>query len=182
VGLGGGDEVEVPANHVNVLLGTMLLWIGWFGFNGGSTFSASMRAVSACVATHLAACAGGVTLCVVRALKGAFDSRGKFSFSVIDFCNGVIIGLVAITPGAGYVSFTVAPIFGVISALICWPASILSEWMDDSQYLVSVHGVGGLVGVVLTGVFATAETAALDGYADRTARMGWLDGNFKQVG
>ncbi len=92
-----------PHNVVNVVLGTALLWIGWFGFNGGSALGANMRAVSACISTHLAACAGavmGTTLEYIAASRRDLDT-GRFS--VIGFCNGAVAGLVAITPAAGYV-------------------------------------------------------------------------------
>lgn len=99
-----------PHNVVNVVLGTALLWIGWFGFNGGSALGANLRAVSACVSTHLAACAGGFTgssLDYIASYKK--DEKGRLTenagkFSIVGFCNGAIAGLVAVTPAAGYVS------------------------------------------------------------------------------
>jgi ammonium transporter, Amt family len=106
----------------NVVIGTVLLWVGWFGFNGGSALGANVRAVSACTSTFLAACAGGLSwnlfdwtsITLGRAWKRYKQTRtggrpqvqhaGKFS--VVGFCNGVVAGLVAITPAAGYVSST----------------------------------------------------------------------------
>jgi len=110
---------------VNVVLGTVLLWVGWFGFNGGSALGGNIRAVSACVSTFLAACAGGVSWCCLDyvllwlkerfttgrgqnlnfAERAGYNPRGKFS--VLGFCNGAIAGLVAITPAAGYVSLSI---------------------------------------------------------------------------
>lgn len=106
----------------NVVIGTVFLWVGWFGFNGGSALGANVRAVSACTSTFLAACAGGlswncfdwISITLVRALRrsqqtangGTPRPRPAGKFSVVGFCNGVVAGLVAITPAAGYVSST----------------------------------------------------------------------------
>ena len=93
-----------PHNVVNVVLGTAFLWIGWFGFNGGSALGANLRAVSACICTHLAACAGGVMGTVLEYVDASRSSTDSGKFSVVGFCNGAVAGLVAITPAAGYVS------------------------------------------------------------------------------
>jgi Amt family ammonium transporter len=94
---------SAPHNIVNVVLGTAFLWIGWFGFNGGSALGANLRAVSACISTHLAACAGGVMGTILE-YYAASKRKGEVGrFSVIGFCNGAVAGLVAITPAAGYV-------------------------------------------------------------------------------
>lgn len=92
-----------PYNAINVMLGTAFLYVGWFGFNGGSALGANLRAVSACLSTHLAACAGGLMGTGLEYLA-AWKHKDKGRFSVIGFCNGVLTGLVAITPAAGYVS------------------------------------------------------------------------------
>lgn len=100
-----------PHDVNNVVLGTTLLWIGWLGFNGGSALGGNMRAVSACVSTHVAACAGGACGLLLSWLaawlkRRSIDSRQEMSIgniSVVQLCDGVIAGLVAITPGAGYV-------------------------------------------------------------------------------
>jgi ammonia channel protein AmtB len=111
-GLGLGTEADEPPHNVNnMVLGTALLWIGWFGFNGGSALGGNLRAVSACVSTHVAACAGGTTsllwFWVLSALARAGAAGGVEENkvpSVTHFCDGAVIGLVAITPAAGYVS------------------------------------------------------------------------------
>jgi ammonium transporter, Amt family len=112
--LGLGLEADDPPHNVNnMILGTALLWIGWFGFNGGSALGGNLRAVSACVSTHVAACAGGVTSLFFfwawNALGRAFPGDGEDehrvpSVSATHFCDGAVIALVAITPAAGYVS------------------------------------------------------------------------------
>jgi ammonia channel protein AmtB len=110
--LGLGAEADKPPHNVNnMVLGTALLWIGWFGFNGGSALGGNLRAVSATVSTHVAACSGGTTSLLFFWLWGALarlsskDRRhGHRVPSVTHFCDGAVIGLVAITPAAGYVS------------------------------------------------------------------------------
>mgnify|MGYP003629453579 FL=1 len=92
-----------PHNTVNAVLATALLWIGWFGFNGGSALGANLRAVSACVSTHLAACAGAVMGSVLEYIAASRREVDAGKFSVVGFCNGAVAGLVAITPAAGYV-------------------------------------------------------------------------------
>jgi Amt family ammonium transporter len=111
-------------NPVNVILGTCLLWIGWFGFNGGSALGANLRAVSACISTHLAACAGAAMGTLLeywiisakqknklRKLPAGEKSGEKYKarFSITGFCNGAVAGLVAITPAAGYVRPFLSP-------------------------------------------------------------------------
>jgi ammonia channel protein AmtB len=120
LGLGLGVD-DPPHNVNNMILGTALLWIGWFGFNGGSALGGNLRAVSACVSTHVAACAGGTTSIVVfwawnalgRAVDRLLDTPGEQEYripsvSATHFCDGAVIGLVAITPAAGYVSHLLA--------------------------------------------------------------------------
>jgi Amt family ammonium transporter len=102
-----------PHNVNNMVLGTALIWIGWFGFNGGSALGGNLRAVSACISTHVAACSGGcASLLIGYMLNGmaekfpgtGADAKSAGKPSVIAFCDGVVVGLVAITPAAGYVS------------------------------------------------------------------------------
>lgn len=111
----GMEQDDPPHNVNNMILGTALLWIGWFGFNGGSALGGNLRAVSACVSTHVAACSGGITSLFFfwvlsafsRALNKCLGVKQKQripSVSVTHFCDGAVIGLVAITPAAGYVS------------------------------------------------------------------------------
>lgn len=83
-----------PHNVTHIVIGTVFLWVGWFGFNAGSALSANMRAVMAAVVTNLAACVGGITWCVL-------DYRLERKWSTVGFCSGVVAGLVAITPGSG---------------------------------------------------------------------------------
>ncbi|EON61120.1 hypothetical protein W97_00331 [Coniosporium apollinis CBS 100218] len=182
---GKGDSHNVE----NVLLGTLLLWIGWLGFNGGSALGANLRAVSACISTHLSACAGGVTLCLLRSISGYIwpSSDGEharnahvFRWSILEFCNGAVVGLVCITPAAGYVPHQISPLFGVIGALFCSQLTPISEDLDDTHGIIVFHGFGGLVGMVLTGFFARKDVARLDGFTNIMGG-GW-DGHWAQLG
>lgn len=138
-----------PHNVTQVILGTVFLWVGWFGFNAGSALSASMRAVMAAVVTNLAASVGGVTWCLL-------DYRLEKKWSAVGFCSGVVAGLVAITPGSGYVPAWSAVIYGVLAGSACNYATKLKFILgiDDSLDIFAVHAVGGLVGNLCTGLFA----------------------------
>lgn len=98
-----------PHNVTHIVIGTVFLWVGWFGFNAGSALAANLRAVMAAVVTNLAACVGGITWCVL-------DYRLERKWSTVGFCSGVIAGLVAITPGSGFVPAWAAVIYGVVGA------------------------------------------------------------------
>jgi Amt family ammonium transporter len=149
-----------PANIPYVLIGTGLLWFGWFGFNAGSALGANSLAVSAFLTTNIAAGAAGLSWMF-------FDvSRGKKP-SVLGFCIGAVVGLVAITPGAGFVSIPSSIFIGVIAAVI---SNLAVSWkqktsLDDTLDVFPCHGVGGIVGMLLTGVFATktVNSAGVDG-------------------
>lgn len=120
---------KAPHNVNNIVLGTALLWFGWFGFNGGSALGGNLRAVSACVSTHVAACTGGTCMLLLfwganhvsqtlnRTTTGSGGSKGKRTTSVTHFCDGAVIALVAITPGAGFVGLQLIP-HRMISLLI----------------------------------------------------------------
>jgi Amt family ammonium transporter len=197
------------SGHTNMILGTLLLWIGWFGFNGGSALGSNPRAVSACISTHLAACSGAVSLCFYRAFSERFfpgenaspppgthmngngngptssearnENPDTFIFSISDFCSGAVIGLVCITPAAGYVPHQISPVFGIVGAVVCWHANPLSEKLDDYQQVFVVHGIGGFVGMLLTGIFARGEVAVLDGVTSALSARGGWDGHWIQL-
>ena len=155
------EHQEVPpANIPYVLIGTGLLWFGWFGFNAGSALGANSLAVSAFLTTNTAAGAAGLAWMF-------FDvARGKKP-SVLGFCIGAVVGLVAITPGAGFVSIPSSIFIGAIAAVI---SNLVVSWkqktsLDDTLDVFPCHGVGGIVGMLLTGVFATktVNSAGADG-------------------
>ena len=138
-----------PHNVTHVVIGTVFLWVGWFGFNGGSALGANLRAVSACVVTHFAASVGGFTWVLM-------DYRIDRKWSTVGFCSGCIAGLVAITPASGFVPVWSSVIFGVVGAAACNMATKLKYVLrvDDSLDIFAVHAIGGIVGNLLTGLFA----------------------------
>jgi len=156
------DHTEVPpANIPYVLIGTGLLWFGWFGFNAGSALGANMLSLSAFATTNTAAGAAGLSWMF-------FDvARGKKP-SVLGFCIGAVVGLVAITPAAGFVAIPQSIFIGAIAAIISNLAVYYKQKktsLDDTLDVFPCHGVGGMVGMLLTGVFATkaVNSAGNDG-------------------
>ena len=149
--MGYGKEPMPPHNLTFTCIGTALLWVGWFGFNAGSALSAGTGAVNAFVATHFAAAAG-----VIAWAGTEWMTRGKPS--MLGACSGAVAGLVCITPACGSVSAMSAITLGLIAGVVCcWACSGLKKLLkyDDSLDAFGVHGVGGTVGAILTGVFAT---------------------------
>ncbi|KAJ2879581.1 hypothetical protein IWW38_006091, partial [Coemansia aciculifera] len=172
---GFGSEKFAPHNYLNIILGTSLLWFGWFGFNGGSAVASNGRAGLAATVTHIAACMGGLSWSFI-----AYFRHGK-KFSSFHFCSGAIAGLVAITPASGFVRPWAALVFGLVAGVACHFAVDFKEkfGFDDALDVFAVHGIGGLVGNLLTGLFASKEVAALNG----TIIMGgWVDQHWKQLG
>jgi Amt family ammonium transporter len=144
------NEVSnTPARITYVLLGTGLLWFGWYGFNAGSAFGASTLAVTAMATTMTASSAAALSWIFYDAWKGRKPSA-------MGTCIAAVVGLVAITPAAGFVSIPHSLIIGVVAALV---SNILVDWrsrtgLDDTLDVFPCHGVGGMVGMLLTGVFA----------------------------
>lgn len=163
-----------PHNVTHIVIGTVFLWVGWFGFNAGSALAANLRAVMAAVVTNLAASVGGVTWCLL-------DYRLEKKFSTVGFCSGVIAGLVAITPGSGFVPAWAAVIFGVVGAAACNWGTKIKYWLriDDALDIFAVHCVGGVVGNLLTGLFAADYIAHLDGFSEISG--GWLNRHWIQL-
>jgi Amt family ammonium transporter len=192
-----------PHNVTHIVIGTVFLWVGWFGFNAGSALAANMRAVMAAVVTNLAACIGGITWCVL-------DYRLERKWSTVGFCSGVVAGLVAITPGSGFVPAWAAIIYGVVGAaganvsflfhnislplffsitpLLNTPTNIsqyatkLKFWwgVDDALDIFAEHAIGGLIGNILTAFFAADYIAHLDGFT--VNHGGWLNHHWIQLG
>lgn len=158
--LGFGQEPMQPHNAAYTLLGTGLLWFGWFGFNAGSSLAANGLAASAFVTTNTAAAAG------MLAWLGASWIRHKRP-SVIGASAGAIAGLVGITPAAGFVTPMAAVVIGLVTGFACFFAVeyVVRGRVDDALDVFGVHGVGGIVGALLTGVFATTTVnpAGFDG-------------------
>jgi len=139
-----------PANIPYVLIGTGLLWFGWFGFNAGSAGAANSLSVSAFGTTNTAAAAAGLSWMFFDILKGKKPS-------VLGFCIGAVVGLVAITPAAGFVAIPQSIFIGVVAAIISNIAAYYKSksTIDDTLDVFPCHGIGGMVGMLMTGIFAT---------------------------
>lgn len=166
---GMGTEFK-PTNIPYVILGAGLLWFGWFGFNGGSALAADGIAVSAVIATNLAAAAASVSWMIL-------DWLIKGKPSAIGISVGAVCGMAAVTAAAGYVNFTSAVIIGLAAGII---SNLVANWragrsrIDDTLDVFACHGIGGIIGAVAVGLFATA--------AVNPAVQGLLYGNPAQLG
>ena len=158
---GWGESRMVPHSLPLTVTGAGLLWFGWFGFNAGSALGANRLATSAFVTTNTAAAAATITWMLT-------EWRVRRMPSVMGAASGAVAGLVAITPASGYVTPLSALIIGALAGVVCFAACHLKTKLgtyDDSLDVVGVHGVGGLLGALLTGVFATTaiNPAGADG-------------------
>lgn len=170
--LGYGSEPMPPHNLTYTVLGAAMLWVGWFGFNAGSELASDGLAASAFCATHFAAAAGTLAWAGMEWL-----TRGKPS--VLGAASGAVAGLVCITPASGYVQPMPALAMGVAAGIVCfWACTRLKAAFgyDDSLDAFGVHGVGGTLGAVLTGVFATRHVADPT-LVSQGQPVGLVDGN-----
>lgn len=144
-----------PANVPYVLIGTGLLWFGWFGFNAGSALGANGLAVSAFATTNTAAAAAGLSWMFFDVVRGKKPS-------VLGFCIGAVVGLVAITPAAGFVAVPQSIFIGAVAAIISNIAVYYKQKssLDDTLDVFPCHGIGGIVGMIMTGLFATKTVNA----------------------
>jgi Amt family ammonium transporter len=157
--LGYPREPMPPFNLTYTLIGASLLWVGWFGFNAGSAVAADGRAGMAMLATQMATAAAALAW-----MFAEWVSKGKPS--VLGIASGAVAGLVAITPASGFVGPSAAVIIGLAAGLVCFiSATSLKRALkyDDSLDAFGVHGVGGIIGALLTGVFASKEISGMDG-------------------
>jgi Amt family ammonium transporter len=169
---GFGTENMAPHNVVLTMIGASLLWVGWFGFNAGSELAADGRAGMAMAVTQIAAAMAAVTWMVVEWIMHKKPT-------LLGLATGAVAGLVAITPAAGFVDPMGAFWIGLAAGAICYFASTSLKraiGYDDALDVFGVHAVGGIVGAVLTGIFATAAITGAD------APLGAIDGNWAQVG
>jgi ammonium transporter, Amt family len=175
---GFGTEPMKPHSVVLSVIGACLLWVGWFGFNAGSAVAASALATSAFVATHFATAAAALGW-----MFAEWIHNGKPS--VLGAISGAVAGLVAITPASGFVKPFPALLIGVLAGVICFlmVTAVKSKFgYDDSLDAFGVHGAGGTLGALLTGVFATS--AVNDGLKDASGKvlgLGLVDGHPGQV-
>jgi Amt family ammonium transporter len=172
---GYGSENLAPYDLTLAVIGTGLLWVGWFGFNGGSALGANARAAMAIVSTHLAASAGAFTWMALE-----WWTRGKPS--VLGMISGAVAGLGTITPASGFVLPMQGMLIGIIAGAICFWACTwlkLKAGYDDSLDVFGVHGIGGLTGTFLAGVFAVSALSASPELPGGV--RGLLEGNPQQV-
>ena len=166
--LGKRRDMGPPHNMVLTFIGTGLLWVGWFGFNAGSAVTAGLQAGMAMTVTQIATAVAGLTWMFVE-----WAHRGKPT--VVGLCSGAVAGLVAITPASGFVGPFGSIVIGVACGIGCyWGATGLKHTFgyDDALDCFGVHGVGGIIGAILTGVFAVNEYSG---------HSGLIEGNPGQV-
>ncbi|MCU0942141.1 MAG: ammonia channel protein, partial [Hydrogenophaga sp.] len=161
--IGYGKESMAPHSLTLTMVGASLLWVGWFGFNAGSNLEANGGTTLAFINTLVATAAAVLAWCIGEAL-------GKGKASMLGAASGAVAGLVAITPACGTVGPMGAIIIGLIAGFLClWGVSGLKKMLgaDDSLDVFGVHGVGGIVGALLTGVFSAASLGGVkgDGYS-----------------
>lgn len=169
------QERPLPHNLTMTLTGAGILWFGWFGFNAGSALSSGWVAAFAFVTTHFGAAGGAFGWLVV-------EWKHRKKPTALGAASGLVAGLVAITPAAGYVSPLAAFVIGFVAAVVCY-AAVLAKYKynyDDSLDAFGVHGVGGLVGALLTGVFCKARS--FEGVSGEIGAPGLFAGNPKQLG
>jgi ammonium transporter, Amt family len=172
---GYGSENLAPHDLTLAVIGTGLLWVGWFGFNGGSALGANARAAMAIVSTHLAASAGAFTWMALE-----WWTRGKPS--VLGMISGAVAGLGTITPASGFVLPMQGVAIGIIAGAICfWACTRLKLKLgyDDSLDVFGVHGIGGLTGTLLAGVLAVGALSATPELPGGVS--GLLEGNPQQL-
>ncbi|KAK6519750.1 hypothetical protein TWF506_000049 [Arthrobotrys conoides] len=165
-----------PHNVSLITLGTVLLWFGWLGFNGGSAFGANLRAVMACWNSNLTACFSGFTWVLL-------DYRLAKKISMVGLCSGFISGLVAATPASGFLTPHASILLGV-AAGVCANFATKIKYLiriDDSMDVFAEHGIAGVVGLVFNGFFATENVVGLDGINLGVGPQGWIDGDFARM-
>ncbi|KAK9479762.1 ammonium transporter AmtB-like domain-containing protein [Lipomyces japonicus] len=164
-----------PHNVSLVTLGTILLWFGWLGFNGGSSFGANLRAIYASWNSNLTAIFGAISWCLM-------DFRLERKWSTVAICSGFISGLVAATPASGFIPMWASVILGIVSGIVCNLATQVKYVLkiDDSLDLFAEHGVAGIIGLIFNAFFAANYVIGLDGVS-LEAEGGWLNHNYKQL-
>ncbi|GLS20624.1 ammonium transporter [Labrys miyagiensis] len=169
--VGYGTENMAPHNLVLSLIGASLLWVGWFGFNAGSAVTSNVNAGMAMASTQIATAAASLAWMFVEWIVAKKPS-------ILGMISGAVAGLVAITPASGFVNPTGALLIGILAGIICYLSAVQMKKVfgyDDALDAWGVHGVGGALGAILTGVFASN--------AINSAGKGWIyDGNFAQIG
>jgi Amt family ammonium transporter len=156
---GFGTRAMTPHNMTMTMMGAGMLWVGWFGFNGGSALAANGDASMAMLATHISAAAGAITWMIYEWIK-----FGKPT--ALGIATGLIAGLGTITPASGFVGPAGALVIGVVAGIVCFNAVIWIKQklkIDDSLDVFPVHGVGGIIGTLMAGIFASNELGIFSG-------------------
>jgi ammonium transporter, Amt family len=165
-----------PHNVSFILLGTVFLWFGWLGFNGGSSFGANLRAVMASWNTNLTAAFASITWVLL-------DWRLARKLSMVGWCSGAISGLVAATPASGYLDTWGSVALGVVTGVLCNFGTKIKYWIriDDSMDVFSEHGLAGMIGLIFNALLGVDYVVGLDGVNTGTGIGGWPIGNWKQL-
>jgi len=174
--LGYGTENLAPHNLTLSVVGVSLLWVGWFGFNAGSAGAADARAGMAMTVTHIAAATAALAWMFAEWVVNKKPS-------VLGIVSGAVAGLGTITPASGFVTPSAALIIGAVAGLACfWASTTLKRKLgyDDSLDVFGVHGIGGIIGTLATGVFATVAVAGLNDKGEPNG-SGLIDGNAGQI-
>nr|KMM65525.1 ammonium transporter MeaA [Coccidioides posadasii RMSCC 3488] len=172
-----------PHNVSLIVLGTVLLWFGWLGFNGGSAFGANLRAVIACWNSNLTAAFASITWVLL-------DSRLSGKWTMVGWCSGTISGLVAATPASGFIPLWASVILGVVTGLVSNYCTKIKFWLkiDDSMDIFAEHGVAGIIGLIFNALFGDDAIVGLDGVnvgainpETHTHVGGWIIHNYRQL-
>ncbi|KAL8644873.1 MAG: hypothetical protein Q9210_007026 [Variospora velana] len=165
-----------PHNVSLIVLGTVFLWFGWLGFNGGSAFGANLRAVMACWNTNLTAMFAAATWTIL-------DWRLARKWSMVGWCSGAISGLVAATPASGFIPPWGSVVLGVVTGVVCNYATKIKYWVriDDSMDVLAEHGIAGILGLLANALFGATYIIGLDGVNTGIITGGWPNGNYKQL-
>merc|ERR1712169_57898 len=167
---------------MGILLGTILLWFGWLGFNGGSSFGANLRAVMACWNSNLAATFAAITWTLL-------DFRLARKWTMVGWCSGTISGLVAATPASGFIDTWGAVVLGIVTGVCCNFGTKIKYWIriDDSMDVFAEHGLAGMIGLMFNALFGVDYVVGLDGVntgasnpETGTGIGGWPIGNYRQ--
>lgn len=168
-------EPHYPHSAMLVMIGTGLLWTGWLGFASGGAFGANLMALMASSNTMIGGSFGGLAW-------AALDYRIERKLSMIGFCSGAVSGLVSLSPSSGYIAPWAAIVCAVVGSIACNLGTQLKFFIhvEDPLDVFAIHGIGGMVGSLLVGLFAEKEVAKLDGYRD--IKGGWVNHHYAQLG
>ena len=165
-----------PHNVSLITLGTILLWFGWLGFNGGSSFGANLRAVMACWNSNITAMFAAISWVLL-------DYRLARKWSMVGWCSGAISGLVAATPASGYITPWASVALGIVTGILCNFGTKVKYWIriDDSMDVFAEHGLAGMIGLFFNGIFGASYIIGLDGVNTGSYAGGWIEHNWIQL-